>query len=138
MPGTRQNYNSFPLSPQAINELRRDLNEQRANPRVWNALINQTGTVALSPTVLANTLPGTILWTRAAAGSYSGSYNGSIFLAAKTMIWPASGLVGTAINPTVAISIVNSQQLQVLFTNTAGTVTEFVLSNYPASIEVYD
>lgn len=138
MAGTRQSYTSYPLSPQSISELRRDLNEERANPRVWQALFNQTGTVIPSPTVSANTLPGTIIWSRAAAGSYSGSYNGSIFIAGKTYLWPQSGLIGTNINPTFAMSISNSQQIQVLFTNTAGSVTEFVLSNYPVCIEVFD
>ena len=61
----------------------RKVNSDYLKPyKVYAALITQSGTSAPTVTVLENTI-GTIVWTRTAAGNYSGTLTGA-FTASKT------------------------------------------------------
>lgn len=137
MPGTRKNYDSYPLSHTAINELRADLNAERGNPKVWQVLWSQTGTIIPTITELVNSLPGTIIWSRAAAGSYNGSYNGSIFISGKTFLSPISAPIATT-NQSLQFKVVNSQRVMVELNNWAGSFSEQIVSNFPLKIEIFD
>jgi hypothetical protein len=51
--------------------------------KVYTALLTQTGETAPVPTILENTLGGTVTWTRDSIGNYIGTLNGA-FTAGKT------------------------------------------------------
>jgi len=52
---------------------------------VYTAIMNQSGTDAPVPTVLQNTLGGTVVWTRSNTGDYNGTLSGA-FTQNKTWI----------------------------------------------------
>jgi len=54
--------------------------------KVYKALLTQSGTSAPVATVLENTLSGTLVWTRASAGNYSGTLTGE-FVHNKTYVY---------------------------------------------------
>jgi hypothetical protein len=54
-------------------------------PKVYKAILNQTGTAAPVATVLVNTLGGTVVWTRNNPGDYTGTL-ATAFPIAKTLI----------------------------------------------------
>lgn len=55
-------------------------------PKVYKALLTQTGTSAPVATVLENTLGGTVVWTRNGPGQYTGTLSG-VFTNNKTCIF---------------------------------------------------
>ncbi len=58
-------------------------------PKVYKAILNQTGTDAPVATVLVNTLGGTVVWTRSNPGDYAGTL-AAAFPVAKTLVWSTS------------------------------------------------
>lgn len=80
----------------SLSELRSKILE---NPKVYRALMTQTGTSAPSVTVLENTV-GTIVWTRSAAGTYVGTLSGAFaenkVFAKATLADPTTGHIGIA------------------------------------------
>lgn len=56
-----------------------------SSPKVYRALLAQSGTAAPVATVLENTLGGTVVWTRSDVGLYVGTLDGS-FTENKTWI----------------------------------------------------
>jgi len=71
------------------------LQEWIAKPKVYRALLTQTGTDAPVATVLENTLGGTLVWTRYAGGVYNGTLSGvfpdemKVFFSPKYWTTPA-------------------------------------------------
>jgi len=57
-----------------------------AVPKVYRALLTQAGPSAPVPTVLENTLGGTVVWTRSDAGQYVGTLAGA-FSTTKPVNW---------------------------------------------------
>ncbi len=58
-------------------------------PKVYKAILNQTGTNAPVATVLVNTLGGTVVWTRSGVGTYLATL-AAAFPADKTIIFSTS------------------------------------------------
>lgn len=67
------------------------------NYKVYTALLSQSGTSAPAATVLENTLGGTVVWTRNAAGDYTGTLSGA-FSSGKTWLSGAPIDDGDALN----------------------------------------
>lgn len=63
-------------------------------PKVYRALLTQTGTDAPVATVLENTLGGTVVWTRDSGGRYDGTLAGA-FTANKTAVNSGSCMDGS-------------------------------------------
>src|SRR3990167_9364436 len=61
-------------------------------PLRYVALLAQAGTAAPTATVLENTLGGTVVWTRVAAGNYRGTLTGA-FTLNKTYLISGTGTV---------------------------------------------
>lgn len=57
-----------------------------AQPKVYKALLTQTGILAPVAKVLVNTLSNTLVWTRSSAGNYSGTLTGE-FVHNKTYVF---------------------------------------------------
>lgn len=57
-----------------------------AQPLVYRAILNQSGTGAPVATVLENTLGGTVVWARTGTGAYTGTLSGA-FTLNKTVIF---------------------------------------------------
>jgi hypothetical protein len=61
-------------------------------PKRYRALLTQNGTNAPVATILENTLGGTVVWTRLAAGTYRGTLTGAFPVAKYFAPMPAGGL----------------------------------------------
>lgn len=81
--------------------------------KVYTALITQTSTNAPVATVLANTLGGTLVWTRTSAGDYLGTLAG-VFTASKTTALITGDETGLSLNVLYYVSraSVNTVRLQ--------------------------
>lgn len=60
-------------------------------PKVYVALLSQSGTDAPVATVLKNTLGGEVVWSYTFAGTYNGATTNSIFSPTKTIGYAYSG-----------------------------------------------
>ena len=96
-------------------------------PKVYKALLTQTGTSAPVATVLVNTLSGTPVWSYSAVGQYAMTLNGE-FLAAKTIV------LGSSYN----VDINRSNDDAILVSSFSSRVEEDdILGNTTIIIEVY-
>lgn len=106
--------------------------EGATQPLKYIALISQTGTSAPTVTVLENTLGGTVVWTRTAAGYYTGTLTGA-FATNKTVI---SGQMNSGglmqVNANISANIV-----ELYSTTYAGVATDGLLVKASLKIEVY-
>lgn len=98
------------------------------------ALISQTGTSAPTATVLENTLGGTIVWTRTAAGAYTGTLTGA-FTNNKTFL--LMGTIPYLNNPAYILdrSSDNTVYIQASVNNIQ---SDNLLSNTSIEIRVYN
>lgn len=71
------------------------------SPKVYRALLTQTGTDAPVATVLENTLGGAVVWSRTTDGIYAGTLAGA-FPVASTM---ATMITFTSDDPSVSLSV---------------------------------
>ncbi len=115
-------------------------------PKVYVALLTQTGTDAPVATVLQNTLGGTVVWSRGGAGNYIGTLAGA-FPLDKTALFINSGFDATDWDGSGNFKIVtlrstgseNSVHLNVV-TIPDGLIIELnddLLDNTMVKIEVY-
>ncbi len=102
-----------------------------AVPKVYAALLTQTGTDAPIATVLENTLGGTVVWTYSDVGVYAGTLAGA-FTENKTAV-NISGVVGLAAG---ARSDADSVSVTT-FLSDDGTARNGVLSSTYVEILVY-
>lgn len=104
-------------------------------PKVYKAILNQTGTDAPVATVLVNTLGGTVVWTRDSMGVYSGTLAG-IFLASKTLVFlggladPANGYYSYAANE-------GAPDVVAVKSYSGGFAADAILGDTSIIIEVY-
>lgn len=104
-------------------------------PKVYKAILNQSGTSAPVATVLVNTLGGTVVWTRSLAGIYLGT------LAA------AFPLASTLVSSTVIANLADGNSVSVMSAGDGNTVqaasymanvlSDDFLENFSVIIEVY-
>jgi len=102
--------------------------------KVYTALISQSGTSAPTATVLENTLGGTVVWSRAAGGTYLGTLAG-VFISGKT--WAMSQIVTSTADEEQQIFRNSSDNIQ-LRTAISGTGTDNLLNNTSIEIRVYN
>jgi len=102
-------------------------------PKKYVALISQTGTSAPTATVLENTLGGTVVWTRTAAGAYTGTLTGA-FTNNKTFL-----LMGTIpyLNNPAYILDRSSDNTIYIQTSVNNIQSDNILSNTSIEIKVY-
>ena len=101
-------------------------------PKVYVALLTQTGTNAPVATVLKNTLGGTVVWTYDSAGIYIGTLIG-VFTLDKTYSIISQSISNLA---TSVVYRTSANTVQVLSAE-EGNVVDDILSNTSIKIEVY-
>jgi len=100
--------------------------------KVYTALLSQTDEEDPEPTVLENTLGGTVVWTRDSVGNYIGTLNGA-FPADKTVcFYTHDGLIGD----TGYGSLVRKDSNRVWMTFNDGTGTYIDTGGQSDSIEI--
>lgn len=103
-------------------------------PKVYKAILNQTGTDAPVATVLVNTLGGTVVWTRGDVGAYIGTLVAA-FPGNKTIVLstdfadPSAGYFSSCYRGT-------DDAIQV-FSFDSDAPADDALSGFGISIEVY-
>lgn len=96
------------------------------------ALLSQTGTNAPTAIVLENTLGGTVVWTRADAGEYTGTLS-SVFTENKTFI-----LVGMNGGALISLSAYPDTDSAIqVETRDSGSLADDILFLAPIEIRVY-
>lgn len=107
--------------------------------KVYVALLTQAGTDAPVATVLENTLGGTVVWTRSAAGSYLGTL-ANAFTANKTFLFPPTAYSSADFNDWQLLLVRNNANAVLVTTSTAGGTTgaDDILSEVPIEIRVYN
>lgn len=108
-------------------------------PKVYKALLTQTGTAAPVATVLENTLGGTVVWTRTSTGYYSATLNGA-FTLGKTFILNKSGFITVDENFTFLINTTltaNSIEISSFTDYPTSAVSDNILISFPIEILVY-
>lgn len=112
----------------------------RALPKIYTAIINQSGTSDPTVTVLENTLGGTVVWARTAVGTYTGTLSGA-FTSAKTVAFLQFNIDNdytagrTAVHPSIGRIDNNTMRLETL-TNAANAADD-LLKNASVEIKVY-
>ncbi len=112
---------------------------------VYSVLLNQTGTAAPVPTILANTV-GALVWSRNSGGNYSVKLTGA-FVANKTFVSLAQPGVFSALAQASCFQIISTGEITV-FTDIfaadtitgdiTGTPHDAYLINTPFEIRVYN
>lgn len=69
-----------------VNENTEAIDSLPVQPKIYKALLTQSGEDAPEPTELVNTLGETVTWTRAAAGDYSGTFSTGGFSQDKVFV----------------------------------------------------
>ena len=107
---------------------------QNPEPNEYVALLTQSGTAAPSVTVLKNTLGGTVVWTRNAAGVYYGTLTG-VFTQDKTAASISySGAAGANVSLGIGWATVDYVAIG---TGVAGVLTDGQLNRSRVSIHVF-
>ncbi len=109
-------------------------------PKVYVALLTQSGTDAPVATVLKNTLGGTIVWTRDSAGIYFGTLVGAF--AGNVLFYIPELQVGLGadeggLNSKVDINKVDDDTIRIYTTNSSGTTDDAIGNSTSLKIEVY-
>lgn len=114
--------------------------EWATEPKVYVALLTQTGTDAPVATVLKNTLGGTVVWTRTIAGAYYGTLVGA-FTENKTWHSPISQSrydYGGSANNTILIERISANQIRILIDQAETPIDLSAISqSINIKIEVY-
>jgi hypothetical protein len=104
-------------------------------PKVYNALLTQSGTSAPTATVLGTNTIGSIVWTRSSAGIYVGTLS-SAFTSAKT--WLMTGWSDESAGGNIVFKLKRTGNNTVeLLTSQDGTNGSDVFTNLSIRIEVY-
>ena len=105
-----------------LQEVLEQISKPKEWPKVYRALLTQSGTDAPVATVLENTLGGDIVWTRSNVGSYTGTL-ANAFTQNKTFLSSSNG--ETLGDVTISnISIANSSQINLLTRIDAATMAD--------------
>lgn len=109
-------------------------------PKVYRALLTQTGTAAPVATVLENTLGGTVVWTRTLGGVYVATLAGA-FTASKTALLHGDGITGAEFS-IIYFSRTNGNVLQLVtqdvdVTGATLVIADAILSETFVQILVY-
>jgi hypothetical protein len=99
--------------------------------KVYTALLSQNGTNAPIATVLENTLGGTVVWSRASTGVYTGTLAGT-FTTNKSMINISNGFNSTAIARYCGININGAS----ISTSIGGSPSDGQMGNDYTSVEI--
>lgn len=102
-------------------------------PKVYKAIVSQVGTADPTVVVIANTLGGTVVWTRTAVGNYRATLVGA-FPAAKT--FPITGTPTNGTNFSIGV-VRGSDDYIFMDSFTSGTLTDSTINNQSVSFEVY-
>lgn len=103
-------------------------------PKVYTALISQSGTAAPTVTVIENTTGATITWARSTVGSYTATASLAIFTVNKTACIVSGGWL--IANTTLKITR-SSTTVCVLNSFASGSATDSTLSETFVEIRVY-
>jgi hypothetical protein len=103
-----------------------------STPKVYVALLTQTGTSAPVATVLENTLSGTLVWSRDAAGDYYATLANE-FSSTKTAFFTGGG--NESLTVVGGYNSVNN--IHVTSRNTAGSLADNLLNYTSVEIRVY-
>jgi hypothetical protein len=107
---------------------------ERIAPKIYTALLTQSGTGAPTATVLGTNEIGAIVWTRNSAGNYTGTLTGA-FTADKTWLVVQKGDgSGSFVNSILSRASANALTLDVR--DNTNTVTDN-FTNMSIRIEVY-
>lgn len=104
-----------------------------AQPKVYKAIVSQIGTADPTAVVIANTLGGTVVWTRTAVGNYRATLAGA-FPAAKTL--PLTGVTTNGTNFSIGV-VRGSDDYIFMDSFTSGILTDSTINNQSVSFEVY-
>lgn len=116
------------------------ISTEQNEPKVYIALLTQSGTSAPTAVVLKNTLGGTVVWTRGGVGDYVATLTGA-FTANKTILNPQSlptffdglGYVSFDFNA----RRLSANQIQFYTTEIGGSDADALLTETSITIEVY-
>ena len=103
---------------------------------VYSALLTQVTTGVPAAQVLENTIPGTLTWTRAGAGEYTLTSNGTPFTTNKTQLFINNGLTtGTA--SMIKWTRTSTSVIDIKTINLAGANADDLLTAGSIEIRVY-
>ena len=102
-------------------------------PKVYKAIVSQVGTSDPTAVVIANTLGGTVVWTRTGVGNYRATLVGA-FPATKT--FPITGVPTNGTNYSMGV-LRGSDDYIFMDSFTSGTLTDSTINNQAVSFEVY-
>lgn len=107
-------------------------------PKVYKALLTQTGASAPVATVLENTLGGTVVWTRTGVGTYEGTLTGA-FTIGKTF---SIGYIGDSLSGAISLYISDNifvNRISISSMDITANVVELDTEEMPSKIliEVY-
>ena len=107
-------------------------------PKVYKALLTQSGTDAPVATVLVNTLSGTPVWSRSTDGQYLLTLNGE-FISSKTFILLGSFDSDNSVSGRGYINgcVISSDEIRIQTTDSSNAVIDGQLYNTSILIEVY-
>lgn len=117
-------------------DLRNELNGG-AQPKIYEALLNQTGTNAPTPTVLVNTLGSTPPWTYGAGGSYRFEIGNTIAPDLSKVVVYINNTYGEGYTFCAYTDTGLENRVSVYITNNSDVGTDNVLSNTSIIIKVY-
>ncbi len=103
------------------------------DPKIYVALISQSGTSAPVATVIKNTFSGTPVWSRASVGSYILTLTGE-FTLNKSVMFNSSG-VGAA--RVIGQNFPDVDRANFLVVNSSGALQDNILINSMIKIEVW-
>lgn len=110
-----------------------NLSATKLSPKVYTALITQSGTAAPTAIVLENTLGGTVVWTRSSTGIYLGTLTGA-FTLDKTFC-----LSEPSTHPSfISTTRLDANSITIATDNSAGVVVDGYLNNATVEIRVYN
>ena len=126
--------NDFPTEAQFIDLIDTIFNK----PKIYRALLTQTGTSAPTAIVLENTLEATITYSYQTAGLYRITADSAVFTTNKTMVFLGNNLSYFAANIILNVQYINTTTIDFSSKNIiTSTLTDDVYSNIPIEIIVY-
>lgn len=100
--------------------------------KIYNALLNQSGTAAPTATILRNTTFNNITWTRITQGQYQGTFDDPVTIANVAIDIPNAPSNGS----TTYAYMTNTTTI-VLQTPTGGAFADSLLQNTEILIKIY-
>lgn len=103
-------------------------------PKIYAAIIGQSGTDAPTAVVAKNTFVGALTWSRTGAGMYRLTSANSEFAVGKTIITSANGIGAGKISTAYSA---DATRVDIVITNSAGTPSDSILISASFKVEVY-